>query len=392
LSQSSLIAELTRSAEPFQALRRDIHAYPELGFAVERTAALVAERLRGFGYEVAEGVGGTGVVATLRNGGGNRTLGLRADMDALPVQEGTGLAWASRIPGHMHACGHDGHTAILLCAAEHLARTRAFNGTLNLIFQPDEENLCGARAMIEDGLFERFPCDAVYALHNGPGIPVGAAMAVEGPMMCASDRATIEVTGVGGHGANPHQTRDPVVAASAIVLALQTIASRNVNPDEFCVVTVGAFNAGAAANVIPEKAVLKINIRHKNPEVGDLIEARLRALAEGQATAYGVTAEVTYERMVPIVVNTAEETQLAQAVLTELLGADKLMTTPSKRGTGSEDFAWMLQARPGAYLVLGNGQGEWHGCHVHNPGYDFNDAVIPIGAAFWVRLAERFLA
>jgi hippurate hydrolase len=392
MTQHSLVAELAGAAEPFRRLRRDIHAHPELGFEVGRTAELVAERLRGWGYEVTTGIGGAGVVGRLSNGGGARSIGIRADMDALPIQEGTGLPWASRIAGRMHACGHDGHTAILLSAAEHLARTRSFDGTVNLIFQPDEENLCGAKAMLDDGLFERFPCDAVYALHNGPGTPLGEAVAAAGPMMCACDRATITVRGVGAHGAQPHNARDPVVATAAIVLALQTVASRNVQPDEFCVVTVGAMNAGAVHNVIPDTATLKVDVRYKTPKVGELIEQRIRALVEGQAAAYGVAAEIAYENRVPVVDNHPEETALAQEVLHELLGPGKVRTVSSRRGSGSEDFAWMLQARPGCYVILGNGGGEWHGCHAHNPGYDFNDDCIPIGAAFWVRLVERFLA
>jgi hippurate hydrolase len=392
MTDHPLVAELAKAAEPFRHLRRDIHAHPELGFEVDRTAGLVAERLEAWGYEVTTGVGGSGVVGRLQNGGGNRSIGLRADMDALPVHEGTGLPWASRIDGRMHACGHDGHTAILLAAAEHIARTRSFNGTVNLIFQPNEENLCGAQAMIEDGLFERFPCDAVYALHNGPGIPVGEAFAAPGPLMCACDRVTITIRGVGAHGAQPHQSRDPVVATAAIVLALQTVTSRNVNPDEFCVVTIGAMNAGATANVIPETATLAADVRFKSPEVGALIEQRIRAIVEGQAAAYGVSASIAYEHRVPIVFNHPEETALAQEIFGELLGPDKVRTVPSKRGSGSEDFAWMLKARPGSYVILGNGEGEWHGCHVHNPGYDFNDDCIPLGAAFWVRLVERYLA
>jgi hippurate hydrolase len=392
MSGNTLVAALAKTAEPFRQLRRDIHANPELGFEVNRTAGLVAERLRAWGYDVTTGIGGTGVVGRLRNGGGNRSIGLRADMDALPLQEGTGLPWASRVAGRMHACGHDGHTAILLSAAKHLAETRNFNGTLNVIFQPDEENLCGAKAMIEDGLFDRFPCDAVYALHNGPGVPVGMALAAPGEIMCACDRATITIRGLGGHGAQPHQSRDPVVATAAIVMALQTVTSRNVNPDEFCVVTVGAMNAGATANVIPETASLKVDIRHKNAQVGKLIEQRIRAIVDGTAAAYGASAEIAYQQLVPVVLNHADETKLAQEVLVDLLGPEKVWTSFPRRGSGSEDFAWMLQAKPGCYVILGNGEGEWHGCNIHNTGYDFNDDCIPIGAAFWVRLAERFLA
>jgi hippurate hydrolase len=392
MTENSLVAELARTAEPFRQLRRDIHAFPELGFDVGRTAGIVAERLQAWGYEVVTGVGGSGVVGRLRNGAGNRSIGLRADMDALPIQEDTGLPWSSQVDGRMHACGHDGHTAILLSAAEHLARTRGFNGTVNLIFQPDEENLCGAPAMIDDGLFERFPCDAVFALHNGPGTPLGEAIAAPGTMMCACDRATIKIRGVGSHGAQPHRSRDPLVATASMVMALQTVSSRNVNPDEFCVVTVGAMNAGATHNVIPDTATLKLDVRYKTTEVGALIEQRIRAIIEGQAVAFGVTAEIAYEHRVPVILNHPEETKLAQDVLIELLGPEKVRTVSSKLGSGSEDFAWMLQARPGCYVILGNGKGEWHGCHAHNPGYDFNDDIIPIGAAFWVRLVERFLS
>jgi hippurate hydrolase len=387
-----LIDEMAALAEPFQAVRRDIHAHPELGFDVGRTADLVAEKLLSWGYEVATGIGGSGVVGRLRNGGGNRSLGIRADMDALPLQEGTGLPWASQIDGRMHACGHDGHTAILLAAAEHFARERRFNGTLNLIFQPDEEGLSGGPAMIKDGLFERFPCDAVYALHNAPGIPVGGALAIEGYMMSGCDRAVITVKGVGGHGANPHNARDPVVAAAAIVMALQTIPARNVSAADFCVVTVGAFNAGATANVIPETAVLKIDVRTKSPRTADLVEARIRDIVAGQAASYGVTADVRYTKLVPVVHNHPDETALAREVLTELLGADNVGNALNSPDSGSEDFAWMLEALPGCYILIGNGEGEWHGCYPHNPGYDFNDDCIPIGAALWVRLAERYLA
>lgn len=389
---NSLVADLAKTAEPFRQLRRDIHAHPELGFEVGRTAGLVAERLRAWGYEVTTGIGGSGLVGRLRNGDGARSIGIRADMDALPVLEQTGLAWASQTPGRMHACGHDGHTAILLSAAEHLARTRQFNGVVNLIFQPDEENLCGAKAMIQDGLFERFPCDAVYALHNGPGLPVGEAVAAPGAMMCACDRASVVIQGQGGHGANPHQTRDPIVATAAIVMALQSVVARNLSPDDFGVVTVGAMNAGTTANVIPDTASLKLDVRYKNPRTGALIEERIRALVEHQAAAYGVSAQIVYEHRVPVVQNSAEETALAQEVLRDLLGPDKVRTVAAKRGSGSEDFAWMLQEKPGCYIVLGNGAGEQHGCHVHNPGYDFNDDCIPIGAAMWVRLVERALA
>jgi hippurate hydrolase len=392
MTTNSLIEEMVGCAAPFEAVRRDIHAHPELGFDVDRTANLVAEKLRGWGYEVATGVGGSGVVGRLRNGGGNRSLGIRADMDALPIQEATGVEWASRIDGRMHACGHDGHTAILLAAAEHFSRERRFSGTLNLIFQPDEEGLSGGPAMIRDGLFERFPCDAIYALHNAPGLPVGSALVVDGYMLPGCDRAVVTVKGVGGHGANPHNTRDPVVAAAAIVMALQTIPSRNVPAADFCVVTVGALNAGTTANVIPETAILKLDVRTRSPQTAAMVEARIREIVAGQVASFGLTADISYTKLVPTLNNHREETAFARDVLTELLGEDRVITSFHAPDCGSEDFAWMLQALPGCYIGLGNGQGKWHGCQPHNPGFDFNDAAIPIGAAYWVRLAERYLA
>jgi hippurate hydrolase len=387
-----LIAEFAAKAEPFRELRRDIHANPELGFEVGRTAEIVAGRLREWGYAVTTGLGGSGVVGQLRRGTGTRALGIRADMDALPLHEDTGLPWASRIAGRMHACGHDGHTAILLAAAQHLAQHGRFDGVLNLIFQPDEEGLSGGPAMIADGLFERFPCDTIYALHNGPGLPVGKALAVEGTMLTRCDRAVVTLRGHGGHGANPHEARDPIVAASALVMALQTIVARNVPASDFCVVTVGAFNAGATANVIPETAELKLDIRTRVEATAELVERRIRGIVAGIAEAYGVTARIDYVKLVPAIVNHPEPTRLAVAVLQDLLGTDNVITAYDLTATGSEDFAWMLQERPGAYIILGNGTGEWHGCLAHNPKYDFNDACIPVGAAFWTSLAERYLA
>jgi hippurate hydrolase len=391
MQKDSLVEDIVASAERFSALRRDIHAHPELGFEVTRTADLVASRLREWGYRVETGIGRIGVVAQLKNGSGTRSIGLRADMDALPIVENTGLPWQSKNHGHMHACGHDGHTTMLLAAAEYLAKTRNFDGTVNLIFQPDEENLCGAQAMIEDGLFERFPCDAVYAMHNAPGLPVGKVLAVPGPMTSSSDRVDIKLKGVGGHGAMPHLTKDPVIAAAAIVTAVQTIASRNVDPGESCVVSTGVLKAGTTFNVIPDSAEITLNVRAKSPDTRDLIERRIREIVTTQAAVYGVEATIDYQRLVPVLVNHPAETKFFQQVLVKLLGSENVLMSLPRGGNGSEDFAWMLEALPGCYIAIGNGAGEWHGCHVHNPGYDFNDEAIPIGASIWVRLAETYL-
>ena len=377
--------------ETFVDIRRQIHAQPELGFEVSGTSRLVAELLKSWGYEVHTGIGRTGVVGQLKVGNGTRRLGIRADMDALPIREATGLPYASRNPGRMHACGHDGHTAILLAAAKALADSRCFDGTLNVIFQPDEENLCGARAMIEDGLFERFPCDAVFALHNMPGVPAGSFRVLPGPVSLSSDVADVTLRGVGGHGAMPHRARDPIAAAAAIVTALQTVVARNVAPDDTAVLSVGFIQGGATHNVIPEEVKLGLNVRAARPETRALVEARIREIVGLTAQAHGVTAEIDYRQLTPPMVNADEPTRLAQEVCVELVGTEQVVTQALKGLNGSEDFAWMMNAVPGCYVILGNGEGEFGGCMVHNPGYDFNDAVLPLGAACWVRLAQRFL-
>ena len=337
-------------------------------------------------------IGKSGVVGQLKLGNGKRRLGIRADMDALPVVEATGLPYASKIPGKMHACGHDGHTAILLAAAKALADSRDFDGTLNLIFQPDEENLCGARAMIEDGLFERFPCDAVFALHNMPGVAAGTFRVLPGPVSLSSDVADVTIKGVGGHGAMPHRARDPIAACAAIVTALQTVVARNVAPDDTAVLSVGFIRGGATHNVIPESVTLGLNVRAARPETRALVEQRIREIVSLTAQAHGVEAHIDYRQLTPPMVNTEAETTLAQQVCAELVGADKVVTQAPKGLNGSEDFAWMLNEVPGCYLILGNGEGEFGGCMVHNPGYDFNDQVLPLGAACWVRLAQTYLA
>jgi len=373
----------------FISLRREIHRHPELAFEEHRTAALVAEKLQAWGYELDRGLGTTGVVGTLRRGNSPRKLGLRADMDALPVQEATGAAWASQRPGLMHACGHDGHTAMLLTAARHLAEHGQFDGTLNLIFQPAEEGGGGALRMMDDGLFERHPCDAVFAMHNMPGIAQGHLVFREGPTMASSDYATITLTGQGGHGAMPQHAADPIVAAASLVMALQTVVSRNVDPLQTAVVTVGAMSAGQANNVIPATATLELSVRALDRDVRALLAQRIKALAESQAQSFGVTAHVDWRSGYAVLVNSPHETRLAGEVAVDLLGPDRVdLQGPPL--TASEDFAFMLERVPGCYLFIGNGDGPGH-CMVHNPGYDFNDDNIAVGSAYWVRLVERFL-
>ena len=392
-SPGTLSALHALSAE-FTALRRDIHRHPELGYQEFRTSELVAQRLASWGYRVTRGLGGTGVVGQLVCGQGGKRLGLRADMDALPIQEATGLPHASSHAGLMHACGHDGHTAMLLAAAKHLAEHGQFDGTLNLIFQPAEEGLGGAKKMMEDGLFEQFPCDAIFAMHNMPGFPRGQLLLREGATMASSENITITLQGQGGHGAMPHVAIDPVVAGAAIVMGLQTIVARNVPPLHMAVITVGAFQAGEANNVIPQTATLKLSVRSLDREVRQLLNRRIRELVEAQAHSYGCQATVDFQGGYPVLVNTQPETEFARQVALELLGADQvvLQTAPL---TGSEDFAFMLEQVPGSYLFIGNGDAAsgGHGaCMVHNPNYDFDDGNIAIGSAYWVRLTERFLS
>ena len=391
---SDTLTRLQALSDEFTALRRDIHRHPELGYQEFRTSDLVAERLASWGYRVPRGLGGTGVVGQLVRGSGAKRLGLRADMDALPIQEATGLPHASCHAGLMHACGHDGHTAMLLAAAKHLAEQGQFDGTLNLIFQPAEEGLGGARKMMEDGLFEQFPCDAIFAMHNMPGFPRGKLLLRDGATMASSENITITLQGQGGHGAMPHVAIDPVVAGAAIVMGLQTIVARNVPPLHMAVITVGAFQAGEANNVIPQTATLKLSVRSLDRAVRQLLNRRIRELVEAQAHSYGCQATVDFQGGYPVLVNTQPETEFARQVALELLGADQvvLQTAPL---TGSEDFAFMLEQVPGSYLFIGNGDAAsgGHGaCMVHNPNYDFDDGNIAIGSAYWVRLTERFLS
>ncbi len=379
----------------FIQLRRDIHQHPELAFEEHRTADLVASKLESWGYTVHRGLGGTGVVGTLKRGNGKRKLGIRADMDALPINENTGPAWASNTPGIMHACGHDGHTAILLAAAKAIAQNdspnSSFNGTLNLIFQPAEEGGGGAVRMMEDGLFTHHPCDAVFALHNMPGVPVGHFVFREGAAMASSDYASIRIKGKGGHGAMPHRAADALLAAAAIVLALQTIVSRNVDPLHTAVVTVGALHAGQANNVIPELATMELSVRALDPQVRLLLEQRIKVLVTAQAESYGVTAEIDWRKGYCVLVNAVKETNFARQVAIDLVGAARV-TLQGQALTGSEDFAFMLEQIPGSYLLIGNGDGDSAGaCMVHNPGYDFNDENIATGADYWKALVKAFL-
>ena len=388
-----VIATLRAQSDEFVALRRDIHRHPELGYQEFRTSDLVAQRLQAWGYEVTRGLGGTGVVGQLRRGNGLRRLGLRADMDALPIHEATGLPHASVHAGLMHACGHDGHTAMLLAAARHIAGNVEFSGTLNLIFQPAEEGLGGAKKMMQDGLFQRFPCDAIFAMHNMPGFPHGTLLLRDGPTMAASENITITLRGVGGHGAMPHHAADPVVAGAAIVMGLQTIVSRNVAPLQMSVITVGAFQAGVANNVIPGEAVLKLSVRSLDREVHRMLLRRIDELVTLQARSFGVQATVDCQGGYPVLVNTRAETDFARQVALELLGPEAV-TLQADPLTGSEDFAFMLDEVPGSYLYIGNGDqasGSHGACMVHNPNYDFEDANIPVGAAYWALLTQRFL-
>ncbi len=389
MPQTNILPGITRLEEEMVALRRHLHAHPETAFEEFQTSALVAEKLASWGYEVHTGMAITGVVATLRAGSGERSIGLRADMDALPINENTGLPYASRHPGKMHACGHDGHTAILLCAAKHLAEQRNFNGTLHLIFQPAEENEGGARHMIAEGLFQRFPCDAVFALHNIPGIPLGTLAFRAGPAMASFDRVTVTLTGRSAHGAMPHHGIDPMQCAASIVLGLQSLVSREIDAQQAAVITVGSVQAGEVYNIVPEQAVLKIGVRALDPAIRGRIEQRLQEFVRAQAQSYGLQCEIDYRQQYPVLVNHERETAFAREVALEMLGPE--LVRERAPTMGSEDFAYMLQNVPGCYLFLGNGVGDDGGCMVHNPHYDFNDRALPLGASYWVRLTQAFL-
>ncbi len=376
------------------ALRRDLHAHPELGFEEHYTAARVQQALQLCGvHEIHTGIGKTGVVALIhgKSRSSQKMIGLRADMDALAMTEHNDFAWKSNQSGRMHGCGHDGHVAMLIGAARYLAETRNFDGTAVLIFQPGEEGHAGARAMIEDGLFERFPVQAVFGMHNWPAMRPGSIGINPGPMMAAADRITIEITGRGGHGAHADQTIDPVLVAAHIITAVQSIVSRNVKPVDSAVISLCAMRAGelGAMSVIPESATLAGTVRSFKPEVQDLMERRLREMCSAVASAFGASATLQYERMYPATINTPEQARFAADVAQSLVGAENVVRD-LEPSMGAEDFSFMLQVKPGAYLRIG--QGEEHGagsCHLHNSHYDFNDAILPLGAALHASLAEQ---
>ena len=370
-------------------IRRDIHAHPELAFNETRTADLVAAELTRYGVEVHRGLAKTGVVGVIRAGSSTRMIGLRADMDALPLKEMNDFPHRSKHEGCMHACGHDGHTAMLLGAARYLSANRDFDGTVVFIFQPAEESEGGAAVMIEEGLFSQFPVDAVYGMHNWPGIPVGEMAVMPGPVMAGTCAFEITVRGHGCHAAMPHQGIDTIVAASQLVQALQTVVSRNLHPCDAAVVSVTQFHSGSAWNILPEEAVLRGTIRTFKPEVQELVERAVERLCSGVASANGAQIGVVFDHRYPATVNSANETEICREVAASLFGADKVRKDelPSM---GAEDFAYMLREKPGCYVWLGNGPGTG-GCTLHNPHYDFNDEIIGLGVRYWVDLAEHTL-
>ncbi|MEX2128032.1 MAG: M20 aminoacylase family protein [Xanthobacteraceae bacterium] len=382
-----VINRLADRADEIAEWRHDLHMHPELQYDVHRTAATVAEKLKSFGCnEIATGIGRTGVVGVIRGhkNSNGKVIGLRADMDALPIEERTGLPYASNTPGRMHACGHDGHTSMLLGAARHLCETRNFDGTAVVIFQPAEEGGAGAKAMIDDGLIDRFEIGEVFGLHNYPGLPVGNFAIRPGPLMASADRLWIEIEGVGGHAARPHKSVDTVLVGSSMVTALQQIVARNVDPIDNAVVSITLFQAGSADNVIPQNALLRGTVRTLRADTRDLIERRLKEVVDGVARLHGATAKVRYHRDYPIVVNHPEPTAFATEVARDVAGTEKVdaATLPVM---GGEDFAFMLLERPGAFIFMGNGDTA----NLHHPKYDFNDKAIPFGASYWVRLIER---
>ena len=372
--------------------RRDLHAHPELMFDVHRTAGSVAEKLKAFGCdEVVPGIGRTGVVGVIRGrkdaaAGRARVIGLRADMDALPIEEATGLPYASGTKGKMHACGHDGHTAMLLGAAKYLAETRNFGGTAVVIFQPAEEGGGGGREMVRDGLMERFGIEEVYGMHNYPGMPVGQFGMRTGPIMAAADYVSVEIEGKGGHAARPHLTVDPILVGAQIVQQLQSIVSRNVDPLEAGVVSICVFQAGSTNNVIPQTAKIAGTCRSLTEEVRDLLEKRVREIVDGAARLHGATARLSYHRGYPVTVNHPDQTAFAATVASEVAGTERVNDALPPM-MGAEDFSYMLNARPGAFIFVGNGDSAG----LHHPAYDFNDEVIPLGSSYWVRLVETAL-
>jgi amidohydrolase len=373
------------------AWRRDLHAHPELLYDVHRTAASVADKLKSFGCdEVVTGIGRTGVVGLIHGSKGPKTaarvIGLRADMDALPIEEATQVPYRSTVPGKMHACGHDGHTAMLLGAARYLAETRNFAGTAVVIFQPAEEGGAGGKAMVQDGLMDRFRIEEVYGMHNYPGLPVGQFAIRSGPLMASADRLTIQIEGHGGHAARPHLTIDSVLVGAQIINQIQSIVARNIDPLQSAVISICMFQAGSTDNVIPQTAFLRGTARSLNPQVRDLLETRLREVVEGTARLYGAKVTFTYKRDYPVTRNHERQAAFASAVAAEVVGRERVDdNTPPVMG--AEDFSFMLEARPGAFIFVGNGDSAG----LHHPAYDFNDEVIPVGTSYWVKLVETAL-
>ena len=391
-----IIDSIVGQAAGIATIRRDIHAHPELCFEEVRTADVVAAKLTEWGIPIDRGMGTTGVVGIVKNGTSTRAIGLRADIDALPMQEFNTFAHASTHAGKMHACGHDGHTAMLLAAAQHFAKNRNFDGTVYLIFQPAEEGGGGAREMIKDGLFDKYPVEAVYGMHNWPGMPVGSFALSEGPVMASSNEFKITVRGKGSHAALPHNGIDPVPIACQIVQAFQTIISRNKKPVDAGVISVTMVHAGEATNVVPDSCEMQGTVRTFTLEVLDLIETRMEQIAQNICAAFGATCEFEFVRNYPPTVNHPAETAFARRVMAGIVGEGNVHA--QEPTMGAEDFAYMLQARPGAYCFIGNGDGAHrdigHGggpCTIHNPSYDFNDELIPLGATYWVRLVEEWL-
>ena len=391
-----LIEPIVSAAAGIAALRRDLHAHPELCFQEKRTADVVAAQLSAWGIPIHRGLGTTGVVGIIKAGSSERAIGLRADMDALPMQEFNTFAHKSQHAGKMHACGHDGHTATLLAAAQHLAQHRDFDGTVYLIFQPAEEGGGGAREMIKEGLFAQFPMQAVFGMHNWPGAEVGNFAVSPGPVMASSNEFKITIRGKGGHAAMPHNALDPVPVACQLVQAFQTIISRNKKPIDAGVISVTMIHTGEATNVIPDSCELQGTVRTFSIEVLDMIEQRMRQIAEHTCAAFDMTCEFEFDRNYPPTINSAKEAEFARAVMASIVGADKVQT--QEPTMGAEDFSFMLMEKPGCYAFISNGDGAHrdmgHGggpCMLHNPSYDFNDALIPLGATYWVRLAEEWL-
>lgn len=390
----------TQIIDEIISIRHDLHAHPELSFSEVRTAAKIEDRLNSWGYRVTSGIAGTGLVASLKQGSSDRSIGLRADMDALPLEESNNFKHRSQCAGKMHACGHDGHVAMLLGAAYLLSQTTdLFSGTVHFIFQPAEEGGGGAQKMIEDGLFERFPCDAVFALHNWPGLPVGQFATRTGPIMASTSEFEIRVIGKGAHAAMPHLGADPLHAAAHLVTTLQGIVSRNVSPVDASVVSVTQFHAGSeATNIIPNEAVIGGTVRTFSLEVLDLVESRLRAIANSVSEAHDCSAVIKFERNYPPTVNSSEATNFALTTMRKLVG-DAMVNGNVEPTMGAEDFSYMLLQKPGCYAFIGNGQGDHrslgHGlgpCMLHNPSYDFNDAIIPLGIQYWVQLVQDYLS